>query len=1333
MPKRLESLGNLVAVSMAVASAAVVTAGTAYGQTTWDGGGDGASWSDGANWSPDGVPDSMTDVLLDGGVSIVIDVESSTRDLTLTNAALDGPGNLTVAGHMDWFQGTVEGGGVLTVTGSITFLEGPDKIIGRQIELICDAVWQDSHIFFDIPAGGAVHHQAGYQFTIEEAAEPNRPGYGARSQASHRSAPLVGEDPTADDTDVYLFDFDGTLVSNTTVVQEVSTRIGGDFVQAAGTITFGSGSLLDVGAIYMMGNGTGAILDEGTHLVEGQLQQISGETTDGVTLTGDQTIYILDPEGVADTPFSVQGSIQLGDGAQIDAPMDIDAATTFSGATASIDRINVQQSSIALLEFLGIQLAIGELVWENGQIRLGDGATINADTVRIDQVNTNLQMTGDGDPAETESLVVSQLFVVQQTGSVPPRTDVFVGFPNGTRFETESSTEFVFLGGGTFGGEVRLGTGSTLKLRQGEYDIASSSTFSGAGQLFVEMNASVSIESPTVEDELEARLLGTLLPLGINDLDNLRLRVDGGRIVGSSSDALRCKVEFAPESSVRRASIEGLELGLQSGSKWTNGHIDLKNGATVRVPAGSDFIVSHTATNLQVTEDANTGTEERWVVEGTNTIDQSASVPASYNVPTTVSPGGRFVVEPGQNVTVPNAMTVLGKLMLRGDAGIKFLFVDSEIAPGGCVAGTGTVTQSSNGKLLLNGIVSPGENPGDIGDIEFTGPTLFGPSSVSEVDFQKVNENPLQNDLIRFPGATSLTGTLRARVDATGPINETVTIAEGSSVSGEWAMVEVEGESQVALIYTQNSVDATVTRSASTNLIIGVVVLDVDGRGADSPVNPTLDGISVELVDPNGVVLEQTVTADGGFRFERMLEPGRYAVRVVLSPEEYVPSIPESGEVSVLINETVVNGLASFGIRRPTERFTVSTLDPDGPGSLRAAIEAANLSESPWVEIEFVGIGGAIPFGSSLPILEKPTRLIASGGGAALIGGSPLVGESLFAGEAPTITLDGTNCTDCDGLVFAGGESSVRGFAIENFSGYGIVLEQSDLQFVSSCRIASNGAGGVLIRSGDDNRVGGEAEADRNEITGNGGAGIAVLGGTGHDLRGNSIFANAGLAVDIGADGPTPNDSRDADVGPNDLQNAPVLTDADPFGLTVSGSLESRPFSEYVIEVYGSEVCPGNGFGDAQLLLGSATVVTDDHGLADFIVDTVPYVGELSAIATSLDGSTSEVSPCLMSVVTDVTDVHLPISFAHYLHPNPSPGPTSLSLRIPHTDSVEASLHDVSGRRIAILFEGTLPSGHHEISWDGRGEGGRPVTNGVYFYKVRVGDAEGRGRIVIIE
>ena len=78
MPKRLESLGNLVAVSMAVASAAVVTAGTAYGQTTWDGGGDGASWSDGANWSPDGVPDSMTDVLLDGGVSIVIDVESST-------------------------------------------------------------------------------------------------------------------------------------------------------------------------------------------------------------------------------------------------------------------------------------------------------------------------------------------------------------------------------------------------------------------------------------------------------------------------------------------------------------------------------------------------------------------------------------------------------------------------------------------------------------------------------------------------------------------------------------------------------------------------------------------------------------------------------------------------------------------------------------------------------------------------------------------------------------------------------------------------------------------------------------------------------------------------------------------------------------------------------------------------------------------------------------------------------------------------------------------------------------------------------------------------------
>ncbi len=75
---------------------------------------------------------------------------------------------------------------------------------------------------------------------------------------------------------------------------------------------------------------------------------------------------------------------------------------------------------------------------------------------------------------------------------------------------------------------------------------------------------------------------------------------------------------------------------------------------------------------------------------------------------------------------------------------------------------------------------------------------------------------------------------------------------------------------------------------------------------------------------------------------------------------------------------------------------------------------------------------------------------------------------------------------------------------------------------------------------------GGTGAGDGNQIAHNGGKGVVLDEFVaGNPLRGNSIHDNGDLAIDLGDDGPTANDPADVDVGPNQLQNFPLPTDAD--------------------------------------------------------------------------------------------------------------------------------------------------------------------------------------------
>jgi hypothetical protein len=72
-------------------------------------------------------------------------------------------------------------------------------------------------------------------------------------------------------------------------------------------------------------------------------------------------------------------------------------------------------------------------------------------------------------------------------------------------------------------------------------------------------------------------------------------------------------------------------------------------------------------------------------------------------------------------------------------------------------------------------------------------------------------------------------------------------------------------------------------------------------------------------------------------------------------------------------------------------------------------------------------------------------------------------------------------------------------------------------------------------------------------------------------------------------------------------------------------------------------------------------------------------------------------------------------------HPNPFNPQTILTFHLPAAQRVRLSVYALDGRYVRTLLDDDLPSGTHDITWDGRDGRDRFVPSGVYFYRLTAG------------
>ena len=375
----------------------------------------------------------------------------------------------------------------------------------------------------------------------------------------------------------------------------------------------------------------------------------------------------------------------------------------------------------------------------------------------------------------------------------------------------------------------------------------------------------------------------------------------------------------------------------------------------------------------------------------------------------------------------------------------------------------------------------------------------------------------------------------------------------------------------------------------------------------------------------------------------------------------------------------------------PFAIMVTSTAD-SGPGSLRQAILDANAElVVPNIRLMMPGPGPhTITPLTPLPDIRCPMVLNAASNLGA--DGSPTVelsGGALLSGG------DGLHLTD-SGCVVQG--LAIYGFAGAGIRAGGTgshVIQHNFIGIAPPGTIAIPNGVGILVESGN-NLIGGSAPGEGNLISGNTGGGIIMTGvaaanviqgnligtdisglvglgsqfvgvdslgggneigdptpgagnviafnslygvriqaGVANRIRGNSIFNN-GLGIDLSPVGVTPNDIGDSDIGPNNLQNFPLITkvlnDGQNPNVAIIVTLDSTPNATFLLDFYANAACNPSGHGEGRRYLGAMQVAIGAGGQASFsFTPGGPALTPsefVTATATDAAGSTSEFSPC---------------------------------------------------------------------------------------------------------
>jgi hypothetical protein len=204
-------------------------------------------------------------------------------------------------------------------------------------------------------------------------------------------------------------------------------------------------------------------------------------------------------------------------------------------------------------------------------------------------------------------------------------------------------------------------------------------------------------------------------------------------------------------------------------------------------------------------------------------------------------------------------------------------------------------------------------------------------------------------------------------------------------------------------------------------------------------------------------------------------------------------------------------------------------------------------------------------------------------------------------------------------------------------------------------------------------------------------------------------------------------------------QQAPIMELSDDslyFGVVVAGQTVTRQTTIYNMGMLDLEVEELNMAGSELFTTDFSDATVEPGDSVDVMFQFAPTEQITEATATAIvvgSGVADQTITLYAGEVLTAENDFIPSQYILYQnHPNPFNPVTTLQYDLPENSYVNVTVYDMLGREVRTLVNTTQDAGFKSVIWDATNDYGKPVSAGVYLYKIQTGEFVQTKKMVLL-